>query len=147
MDSSYSYSSSGDPAAAAAALVFSLCYMLFMLGFAAIFVAGLWKIFSKAGKPGWAALVPIYNMVVLMQVVGRPAWWVILFFVPGANIIVQIITSLDLAKVFGKGSGYGIGLILLPGIFHVMLGFGKSVYVGTGAPAAYAPPPYYPPQQ
>jgi hypothetical protein len=96
-----------------------------------IMIVALWKIFSKAGKPGWAAIVPIYNYIVWCQVVGRPAWWVILllFCFP----VFYIILCIDLAKSFGKSGGYAIGLILLPFIFFPMLGFGSATYQGPSA--------------
>ncbi len=91
-------------------------------------IAGLWKIFSKAGQPGWAAIVPIYNIIVMLEVVGKPIWWILLFLIPVANLVVGIIVAIELAKKFGKGAGFAIGLILLPFIFYPMLGFGKATY-------------------
>ncbi len=93
-------------------------------------VVGLWKVFVKAGKPGWAAIIPIYNIIVLLQIVGKPVWWIILFLIPLVNIIVAIIVMIALAKSFGKGTGYGIGLFLLGFIFIPMLGFDDSKYLG-----------------
>lgn len=93
-------------------------------------LAACWKIFSKAGQPGWAAIVPIYNFVVLLKIVNRPIWWIILLLIPFVGVIVAIILALDMAKAFGKGAGFGIGLILLPFIFYPILGFGSAQYVG-----------------
>lgn len=98
------------------------------LVFAAIIIAALWRIYTKAGKPGWAAIVPIYNIWVLLEIVGRPGWWLILYFIPLVNIVVWAIVQYDLAKAFGKGLGFAIGLIFLPGLFHMILGFGDSQY-------------------
>jgi hypothetical protein len=100
---------------------------------AVIVIAGLWKIFSKAGKPGWAAIIPIYNLIVLLQIVGRPLWWIILFLIPFVNFIAAIILYMDLAKSFGKGGLYGILMLILPFIFIPMLGFGSDQYVGPAA--------------
>ncbi|MBX7044836.1 MAG: signal peptidase I [Ignavibacteria bacterium] len=98
-----------------------------------LIIIAWWKIFTKAGKPGWAAIVPIYNIIVLCEIVGRPAWWVILFLIPCVNIVAHIMLSIDLAKSFGKDIGFGIGLIILPYIFGLMLGFGSAQYVGPAA--------------
>lgn len=104
--------------------------------FALIFVviAGIWKTFAKAGKPGWAAIVPIYNIIVLLEIAGRPLWFVVLFFIPFVNVIAAIIVFIDIAKAFGKGAGFGLGLALLGFIFFPILGFGDAKY--QGAPSA-----------
>ncbi len=111
----------------------------------AIFVfASLWKVFTKAGQPGWAALIPIYNFIVLLKIVGRPIWWIVLFLVPIVNIVVLFIIYIDLAKSFGKSAGFGVGLILLGFIFLPILAWGSATYrgpaAGTPAPSALAPP-------
>jgi hypothetical protein len=100
------------------------------LVFAAVFIVAMWKIFTKAGQPGWASLIPIYNIYVLLEVVGRPTWWLVLFLIPGVNAIAAAILMLDLAASFGKGMGFGIGLILLPFIFMLILAFGDARYQG-----------------
>ena len=100
-----------------------------------LFIASLWKIFVKAGKPGWAAIVPIYNIIVLLEVVGRPLWWIVLLIIPCVNIVAGIMLTLDLAKSFGKEIGYAIGMIILPFIFYPMLAFGSATYRG---PAVHA---------
>ena len=105
-----------------------------------LLVLSLWKVFAKAGKPGWAAIVPIYNIIVLLEIVGRPLWWIILLFVPFANIVVAIMIYVGLAKAFGKGGGYGIGLLLLPFIFLPMLAFGSAQYVGGTQPGPAGDP-------
>ena len=98
-----------------------------------VFIAANWRVFSKAGEPGWAAIVPIYNILVLLKIAGKPAWWIILLIIPVANLIFGIIVSVALARRFGKGTGFGVGLALLPMIFFPILGFGSSQL--TGAPA------------
>jgi hypothetical protein len=100
---------------------------------AALMVAAYWKIFAKAGKPGWAAIVPIYNVVVFLQVVGRPVWWIILLLLPIVGWIVGIVLMNDLAKAFGKGIGYTLGLIFLGPVFPLLLGFGSDPYLGRKA--------------
>lgn len=121
-------------------------YWLVMMAVLVIMLIAMWKLFTKAGKPGWAAIVPIYNIIVLLEVVGRPTWWVVLLLVPLVNIVVGFMLMFDVAKSFGKGGGYAIGLILLPYVFYPMLAFGSATYVGPAAAVA-APAPYYPPQQ
>ena len=105
-----------------------------------IVVAGMWKVFVKAGQPGWAAIIPIYNIYILLLIVGRPTWWLALFLVVlipgigglGALALMFVITQ-DLAKSFGKEMGYGIGLWLLGVVFYPMLGFGPDQYIGPMA--------------
>jgi hypothetical protein len=117
-----------------AGLLGSLIYFAFIV----LLIAAMWKIFAKAGQPGWAAIVPIYNIIVLLRIIGRPLWWIVLLFIPVANFIVLIISMIDLAKSFGKGTGFAIGLILLGPIFLPLLGFGDARYLGPAAatPAA-----------
>jgi hypothetical protein len=108
--------------------------LLFVLLISAAIIAGIWKVFVKAGQPGWACLVPIYNIVVMLQIVGRPIWWLILLFIPFVGIVVAFIVCIDMAKSFGKGTGFGIGLALLGVVFYPLLGFGDARYLGPSAP-------------
>jgi hypothetical protein len=119
--------------------LFGGVFMLIWLAVAALFIASLWKLYTKAGKPGWAAIVPIYQVIVLLEIVGRPIWWIALLFIPFANMIVGIILAIDLAKSFGKDMGFAIGMVLLSFIFLPMLAFGDARYVGPSAAAAPAP--------
>lgn len=96
-------------------------------------VAAVWLVFTKAGQPGWASIIPIYNLVVWMRIAGRPGWWVILSFIPFVNFIVGIIVLFDVARSFGKGAGFAIGMLFLSFIFIPILGFGGSKYLGPGA--------------
>ena len=98
---------------------------------------GMWKVFQKAGKPGWAAIIPIYNIIVLLQISGKPLWWIVLYFIPFVNFVAVVLVSIALAKRFGKGVGFGIGIALLPFIFYPILGFGDATY--GAAPGAMAP--------
>jgi len=107
-----------------------------------LWIVALWKIFSKAGQPGWAAIIPIYNLFIWCKIVGRPAWWLLLWLI--CFPIFHIVLSIDLAKSFGKGVGFGIGLIFLPFIFAVILGFGSAQYRGPSAAGGMAAP--QPPQ-
>lgn len=130
------YDSSNDAAVGAAGAIVGL--IIGVIYFAAILlsIAGLWKVFSKAGKPGWAAIVPIYNMIVMLEVIGRPVWWIVLLLIPCVNFVIIFILMIDLAKSFGKGAGFGIGLALLGPIFLPMLGFGSATYQGPAVKAA-----------
>ena len=96
-------------------------------------IAGLWKIFAKAGKPGWAAIIPIYNLIVLLQIAGKPLWWIVLFLIPVVNIVAAVMVFVSVAKAFGKGTGFAIGMLLLGPIFIPILGFGSAKYIGTPA--------------
>jgi hypothetical protein len=92
------------------------------------FCVASWKVFTKAGHPGWAIFVPIYNLIVMLKIAGKPGWWVIGMLIPLVNIAVAIIMNLEIAKRFGKGTGFAVGLILLTPIFWLILGFGDSEY-------------------
>lgn len=94
------------------------------------YIVCMWKVYTKAGKPGWAAIVPIYNILVQLEIVGRPWWYLLLLFIPVVNVVIGIMILLDLAKVFGKDTGFGIGLILLSFIFIPILAFGDAKYQG-----------------
>jgi hypothetical protein len=91
-------------------------------------VAGLWKTFVKAGQPGWGAIIPFYNIYLMIKVAGRPGWWLILYFIPFVNIVIQLIVSIDIAKNFGHGAGYGVLLWLFAPIMYLVLGFGSDRY-------------------
>jgi hypothetical protein len=95
---------------------------------AIIGLVGMWKVFTKAGKPGWGCIIPIYNVYLLLQIAGRPGWWLILFLIPVVNLIMAFIVSLDVARNFGKSGGFGVGLFFLPFIFCLILGFGDAQY-------------------
>jgi uncharacterized protein DUF5684 len=95
--------------------------------------ASLWKVFTKAGQPGWAAIIPIYNFIVLLRIAGRPWWWIFLMLIPIVSLVIAIMVYHDLSKSFGHGVGFTIGLILLPFVFLPILGFGSSRYQGPAA--------------
>jgi hypothetical protein len=95
--------------------------------------AGMWKVFVKAGKPGWAAIIPIYNLIVLVEIIGKPMTWVIFLLIPCVGIVFGILACMELAKKFGKDPIYGVGLVLLGFVFWPMLGFGSAQYQGGGA--------------
>jgi hypothetical protein len=100
-----------------------------------LLVAALWKVFVKAGEPGWAAIVPIYNLIVLLKIAGKPVWWILLFLIPFVNFIIAIIVDIAVAERFGKGAGFGLGLALLPFVFFPILAWGDARYQGGVSPA------------
>ena len=93
-------------------------------------IVGNWLLFQKAGKPGWAAIIPIYATIVWLEVIGKPWYWLLLFLIPYVNLIFLIWAFNLTSKSFGKGVGFTIGLILFPGIFLTILGLGSSEYIG-----------------
>lgn len=97
------------------------------------YIAAWWRIYTKAGQPGWAGIIPIYNLVVLHQIVGKPVWWVLLYFVPIVNIVIGIIVTHALSTSFGKGAGFTVGLVLLGFIFYPVLAWGDAQYQGPTA--------------
>lgn len=113
-----------------------LVFFVFWLAVLVAVIAGCWKMFVKAGQPGWAAIVPIYNIYCLCKIVGRPGWWVLLFLIPFVNVVIAFIISIDLAKSFGKSVAFAVGLFFLSAIFYCILGFGSAQYQGPAAAAA-----------
>lgn len=112
---------------------------LFFLGYLVLMVISLWKLFEKAGKEGWAALIPIYNLIVLLQIVGKPDWWALLMLLmPITHLIFLPWTYNMLSKSFGKDEGFTVGLILLGIVFFPVLAFGDAEYQGPyGNPEAF----------
>lgn len=112
-------------------------YSVFILIFAVLTIVANWKLFVKAGKPGWAALVPVYNTVVLYQIAGLNPWLLLLYLVPFVNYIAMLVLSImlasKLAKAFGKGTGFAVGIFFLQPIFTLILGFGDAKYEGPVA--------------
>lgn len=94
-------------------------------------VIGLWGIFNKAGEHGWAAIVPFYNMYVQYKITWGNGWFFLLLLIPVANVVIEIITMVKLAKAFSKGAGFALGLIFLSFIFKPLLGFGDARYIGV----------------
>jgi len=120
-----------DAAIAGAMALFGLVVGVFALICAVIVIAAMWKLFNKAGKPGWAAIIPIYNIIVLLEIIEKPLWWIVLMFIPFVNFVIAIIVNIELAKKFGKDIVFAIGLILLPIVFLPILGFGSAQYRPT----------------
>ena len=116
----------------------SMTWILIICAVALFELASMWKVFTKAGKPGWASLIPIYNAIVILDIAGRPLWWFLLYLIPGVNIVIACIVMHDFSKSFGHGIGFTLGLIFLSGIFIPILAWGDSQYLG---PAARTPVP------
>jgi len=119
---------SGNAAMAAGIVGIIMSFLWIIMVVAVFLIVCHWKIYSKAGKPGWAAIVPIYSTLVLLDIVGKPWWWLLLMFIPFVNIIIAIIVINELSKSFGKGGGFTVGLIFLPIIFYPILAFDSSTY-------------------
>jgi hypothetical protein len=123
-----------DPQAAAnAAGPIAMVFTVIWLAVAVVMIAAMWKVFEKAGEPGWAAIVPIYNLYILLKIAGKPAWWIVLMLIPFVNLIVWVIAMIAVAARFGKGTGFGLGLAFLGLIFFPMLAWGDA------QPSAMAP--------
>jgi len=109
-------------------LAFGMTTWIIFIALLILEIYAYWRVFEKAGQPGWAAIVPIYNMVVMARVAGKPGWWAILLFIPLVNIVIMAIISGRIAKNFGYGLGFAIGLFLLSFIFYPILGYGGAQY-------------------
>ncbi len=108
----------------------STTYYIISLVVYVLLIVAWWKIFQKAGEAGWKSLIPIYNLYILFKIVWGNGWMCLLMLIPCVNIVIDILMSIKLAKAFGKGTGFGIGLIFLPNIFALILGFGDAQYIG-----------------
>lgn len=141
----YSSSSSLSPEAIMA--IFSVILIPCLI-VAVIVIVAHWKIYLKAGKPGWACIIPIYNVIVLLEIVGKPWWWLLLFLIPCVNIIFAVWMTNLLSKSFGQSEGFTVGLIFLPFIFYPILAFGNYQYLGPAGAGLVNNgfPPYNPNQ-
>ncbi len=111
-------------------------FFIISLGISIISIIGMWKAFEKAGKPGWAALIPIYNIYIMIEIVGKPTIWLLWCIIPCVSIVFAVWLTNLISKSYGKEEGFTVGLIFLPFIFWPILGFGNSVYVGPSAAEA-----------
>ena len=118
-----------NPADTAAVGAFFGMYMLFWLAIAVVMLIAQIKVFMKAGRKWWEAIIPFYNLYVLLQIVNRPGWWLILFFIPFVNFVIAIIMLHDLSKAFGHGVGFTLGLLFFGPIFWLILGFNSDKYL------------------
>jgi hypothetical protein len=105
-----------------------LMFWVLVCAFSIFVIAAMWRVNEKAGQPGWAAIVPIYNIIVMLRIAGKPWWWILLMLIPFVNIIFAILMTVGIARNFGKGVGFAIGLILLGFIFYPILAWGDAQY-------------------
>ena len=127
------------------AIMLFLCLCALYLAVALFFIIAAWKVFAKAGKPGWGIFIPIYNLYLWVKIAGRSGWWVLLFFIPLVNVVIGIIVAIDVARAFGKSGVWGFFLLFLFTYIGIaILGYGKAVYTPPApplAPPAPAPVP------
>lgn len=117
--------------------------MVIYLAIFVLLIASGWKIFEKAGQPGWAVLIPIYNGIIMLKIIGKPWWWIFLMMIPYVGIVWVIWSINLLAKSFGKSEGFTVGLVLLGIVFYPMLAFGDAEYQGPAAADAAQNYPEY----
>ena len=115
---------------AALAMMFIVPIIIFAISCLVLEIIALWFLFEKAGEPGWAAIIPIYNYLIAIKIAGKPWWWILLMLIPVANLVFYILILNGLSKNFGKSSGFTVGLFFLRFIFLPILGFGKATYSG-----------------
>jgi hypothetical protein len=120
------FASVGALAGTAAILLFIALWLILLVG--------IWKVFVKGGQPGWACIVPIFNLICFIKIAGKEWWWLLLCLIPGVNIVVAIILAVAISRNFGKGGGFAAGLIFLPWIFYPVLGFGAAEYQKASQP-------------
>ena len=106
-----------------------LVFGISVLFFITLMIASVWRVFEKAGRPGWECLIPIYNIYSLVKIAGRPGSYMLLFFFPFVDLIASIALNINIAERFGKSAWFGIGMMLLPFIFWPILGLGDSEYL------------------
>jgi hypothetical protein len=104
--------------------------IIFAIMVTVVEIVGAWYMFQKAGEPGWAAIIPVYNYLIAIKIAGKPWWYILLMLIPVVNLVIIIITLDGLAKNFGKGTGFTVGLFFFRFIFVAILGFGNAVYIG-----------------
>ena len=111
-----------------------LVLILIEIAIGLFFLIAGWRLFAKAGKPGWGIFIPVYNAYLWVKIARRPGWWVVLFFIPIVNFVVIIIAAMDVAKAFGKSGAFGFFLLFLFSFIGVpILGYGSAVYAPPAA--------------
>lgn len=110
-------------------------FTIVILGITIIMIAAIWRLFTKAGEAGWKSLIPLYNVIIWLKLVGRPFWYLLFLFIPGANVVLWVILGFGTARSFGRGILFALGTTFLPFIFLPLLGFGDSAYIGGMGPS------------
>lgn len=119
---------------AGAAALFAGVWLFVWLAVLVVAIIAMWKIFTKAGEAGWKSIIPIYNIYIMLKIVGRPGWWLLLYLVPFVNIVISLVVAIDLAKSFGKSDLFGVVAVWLFSLIgYLMLGFGEAEYKGPAA--------------
>ncbi|WP_158798245.1 DUF5684 domain-containing protein [Pedobacter sp. L105] len=113
-------------------------YLIFLV----LMIASMWRLFEKAGKPGWASIIPIYNLIIMIEIVGKPTIWILWLIIPCVNFVFGIWLTNLFVKSFGKSEAYTIGMFILPFIFYPLLAFGNNPYLGPSAAEAKGYGPY-----
>ncbi len=149
MDSTTIYQTTSSQPVSAGATAGLIVLQLVILVVAIVLIVSMWKLFKKAGRPGWAAIIPFYNAYILIKIAGRPGWWLVLYLIPIVNLIIGIIIVIDIAKAFGKSGAWGFWMLyILSFIGYPILGFGSTQYQSGGNggtnPAMPVPPPIPP---
>lgn len=106
-----------------------LLFFLIYIGIIVFMIISMWKVFEKANQPGWASIVPIYNLIIMMEIAKKPTWWVAMMFIPIANIVFAIMALNGISKNFGKDEGFTVGLVFLGIVFWPILAFGDAQYI------------------
>jgi len=122
-----------DFASQQAATTMSSTASLMILAFVLLVLISMWRVYERAGEPGWAILIPIYNTYVLTRIGRVSGWWVLAMFVPLLNVVALFVISIGVAERFNRGAGFGIGLTILPFIFYPMLAWGDGQPVARTA--------------
>lgn len=120
-----------DAGAIAAAIAGLGIFLLFFFVLIIFFIVCRWKVFTKAGKEGWKSIIPIYNIIVMLEITKQPTIWILYFFIPFVNLYFAIKHLHGLSRAFGKDVGFTVGLLFLPYIFYPILAFGDAKYVYT----------------
>ena len=108
----------------------AIAYIIVAIAIYVLLIVAQWKIFAKAGEAGWKSLIPLYNLYIMVKIVDGNGWKFLLLLIPIVGFIYDIMLSIKMAKAFGKSSGFAVGLIFLPNIFFLILGFGSAEYIG-----------------
>lgn len=119
-----------------AGALFGGAFGIILLAIAVIGIIGMWKVFEKAGQPGWAVLIPFYNAYIILKIAGKPGWWLVLMLIPLVNLVIAFIVAIEVAKAFGQSALFGVVLLFFLSIVgYLILGFGNYRYVGRPAAA------------